>query len=169
MDNTLKTAAEYALCVFEGHCNSNIHSLGCDYALSMLRNAIGTPLSDEDVGNLRRFNVQVKDRTKERIVESVRFNGGPRDGCCCQCTAADKIVVIPDANHVIQFVDDDGEITTLLGEHIYEMNSSEKDGVTEYRLEYSGHRPPILPKGKKQIGFSDTFFSWYSPRCYLDE
>jgi hypothetical protein len=63
MDDTLlKTAAEYALRVFEVHCVSNGHSLGCDYALSMLRNALGQRLSDEDKLNLERASIALNDQ-----------------------------------------------------------------------------------------------------------
>lgn len=55
----LRKAAKYALTVFEGHCNSNVHSLGCDCALAWLRLTLGEPLTDRDKRDLRSINVHV--------------------------------------------------------------------------------------------------------------
>lgn len=55
----LKKAAKYALKVFEGHCNSNLHSLGCACALSWLKQVLGESLTVEDKRNLQSINVHV--------------------------------------------------------------------------------------------------------------
>lgn len=55
----LRKAAMYALKVFEGHCNSNLHSLGCACALSWLKRVLEEPLTAEDKQNLQSINVQV--------------------------------------------------------------------------------------------------------------
>lgn len=55
----LRKAAKYALTVFEGHCNSNVHSLGCACALAWLRLTLGEPLTDRDKRDLQSINVHV--------------------------------------------------------------------------------------------------------------
>jgi hypothetical protein len=55
----LRKAAKYALAVFAGHCNSNVHSLGCACALSWLKHVLDEPLTDEDKRNLQSINVHV--------------------------------------------------------------------------------------------------------------
>jgi len=57
----LEESVQYALKVFESHCESNRHSLGCDYALSRLRNALKQELSEQDKDNLIHFGVSPHD------------------------------------------------------------------------------------------------------------
>lgn len=87
------------------------------------------------------------------MTETVQFVGGPLDGRHYGWTTA-RYVNVPDAKDMIHvWVDRWGEMTTLFGEHTYEMKAYRRGDECRHQLEYVGYKKPVLGDGMVEVRF----------------